>query len=129
AASGSRPCVPSVAALEAIEHARVGPGLERHPMFPRRTNVQFVRVDSTGRVTIRIWERGAGETMESGSSSRAVAAACVRRDFSGPDVAVHSAGGILRVHVAADFAIRLTGPAEEISRGMLSPDLLLRLRV
>jgi len=125
---GNPHCVVFVDDLESIDLARVGPGLERHPMFPRRTNVQFVRVDSTGRVTIRIWERGAGETMASGSSSSAVAAACVRRGFTGPDVAVHSAGGILRVHVAADFAIRLTGPAEEISRGMLSPDLLLRLR-
>ena len=125
---GNPHCVVFVDDLDSVDLARVGPGLEHHPMFPHRTNVQFVRVDSTSRVTIRIWERGAGETMASGSSSSAVAAACVLRGFTGPDVAVHSPGGILRVHVAADFAIRLTGPAEEISRGTISPDLLLRLR-
>jgi diaminopimelate epimerase len=125
---GNPHCVVFVDDLESVDLARVGPSLEHHPMFPHRTNVQFVRVDSTSRVTIRIWERGAGETMASGSSSSAVAAACVRRGFTGPDVAVHSSGGILRVHVGADFAIRLTGPAEEISRGTISPDLLLRLR-
>ncbi|TMI78016.1 MAG: diaminopimelate epimerase [Bacillati bacterium ANGP1] len=125
---GNPHCVVFVDDLESVDLPRVGPGLEHHPMFPHRTNVQFVRVDSPSRVTIRIWERGAGETMASGSSSSAVAAACVLRGFTGPDVAVHSPGGILRVHVAADFAIRLTGPAEEISRGTISPDLLLRLR-
>jgi len=125
---GNPHCVVFVDDLDSVDLARVGPSLERHPLFPHRTNVQFVRVDSPSRVTIRIWERGAGETMASGSSSSAVAAACVRRGFTGPDVAVHSPGGILRVHVAADFAIRLTGPAEEISRGTLSPDLVLRLR-
>lgn len=125
---GNPHCVVFVDDLDSVDLARVGPSLERHPMFPHRTNVQFVRVDSERRVTIRIWERGAGETMASGSSSSAVAAACVLRGFSGPDVAVHSPGGILRVHVAADFAIRLTGPAEEISRGTISPDLLLRLK-
>ncbi len=97
-------------------------------MFPNRTNVQFVRVDSTSRVAIRIWERGAGETMASGSSSSAVAAACVRHRFTGRDVTVQCPGGVLRVHVGADFDLRLTGPAEETCRGTISADLAARLR-
>jgi diaminopimelate epimerase len=125
---GNPHCVVFVDDLESLDLRQVGPSLERHPMFPNRTNVQFARVDSTGRVAIRIWERGAGETMASGSSSSAVAAACVRHGFTGRDVAVHSPGGILRVHVGADFDIRLTGPAEETCRGTFSPDLLARLR-
>ncbi len=125
---GNPHCVAFVDELESIDLGRLGPELEHHPLFPNRTNVQFVRVDSTNRVAIRIWERGAGETMASGSSSSAVAAACVRHGLTGRDVAVHSPGGILRVHVSADFGIRLTGPAEETCRGRLSPDLLLRLR-
>jgi diaminopimelate epimerase len=125
---GNPHCVIFVDDLESLDLAQVGPMLEHHPMFPNRTNVQFVRVDSTSRVAIRIWERGAGETMASGSSSSAVAAACVRHGFTGRDVSVQSPGGVLRVHVGADFDLRLTGPAEETCRGTISSDLAARLR-
>lgn len=125
---GNPHCVIFVDDLESLDLAHVGPMLEHHPMFPNRTNVQFVRVDSTSRVAIRIWERGAGETMASGSSSSAVAAACVRHRFTGRDVTVQSPGGVLRVHVGADFDLRLTGPAEETCRGTISADLAARLR-
>ena len=125
---GNPHCVIFVDDLESFDLGQVGPSLEHHPMFPNRTNVQFVRVDSTSRVAIRIWERGAGQTMASGSSSSAVAAACVRHGFTGRNVAVHSLGGVLRVHVGADFDLRLTGPAEETCRGTFSADLLARLR-
>jgi diaminopimelate epimerase len=125
---GNPHCVVFVDDLDALDLPRLGAALEHHPAFPQRTNVQFVRVDSPRHVTIRIWERGAGETMASGTSSSAVAAACVRRGYTGREVAVQSAGGTLRVRVAADYALRLTGPAEESCRGRLSPDLLARLR-
>jgi diaminopimelate epimerase len=124
---GNPHCVVFVDDFASIDLPQLGSSLEHHPMFPHRTNVQFVRVDSTNRVTIRIWERGAGETMASGSSSSAVAAACVRHGYTGRDVAVHSPGGVLRVHVASDFALKLTGPVEETSRGTLSPELVDRL--
>jgi diaminopimelate epimerase len=125
---GNPHCVVFVDDPAAVDLARLGPALEHHPMFPNRTNVQFVRVDSPRGVTIRIWERGAGETMASGSSSSAVAAACVRREFTGRDLTVHSPGGALRVEVGPGYALRLTGPVEEVSRGRLSADLLARLR-
>jgi diaminopimelate epimerase len=125
---GNPHCVVLVDDPAAVDLARLGPALERHPLFPHRTNVQFVRVDSSSRVTIRIWERGAGETMASGTSSCAVAAACVRLGLTGRRVAVHSSGGVLHVEVSPDFALRLTGPAEEVCRGRLSEDILARLR-
>ncbi len=125
---GNPHCVVFVDDPDAVDLARLGPALENHPMFPNRINVQFVRVDSPSRVYIRIWERGAGETMASGTSSSAVAAVCVRRGRAGRDLAVHSPGGVLRVEVGPDYALRLTGPVEEVSRGTLSADLLARLR-
>lgn len=125
---GNPHCVVFVDDPAAVDLARLGPALENHRMFPNRINVQFVRVDSPSKVSIRIWERGAGETMASGSSSSAVAAVCVRRGRTGRDLAVHSPGGVLRVEVAPDYALRLTGPVEEVSRGRISPDLLARLR-
>ncbi len=127
-AMGNPHCVVFVDDPAAVNVSRLGPALETHPLFPNRTNVQFVRVDSTGRVTVRIWERGAGETMASGSSASAVGAACVRHGFTGRHVAVHSPGGVLRVDVSPDWAIRLTGPAEEVCRGTLSAELLAHLR-
>ncbi|HET7263729.1 MAG TPA: diaminopimelate epimerase [bacterium] len=125
---GNPHCVVFVDDPAAVDLARLGPALEHHPMFPNRINVQFVRVDAPGKVTIRIWERGAGETTASGTSSSAVAAVCVRRSRTGRDLAVHSPGGVLRVEVEPDYALRLTGPVEEVSRGTLSADLLARLR-
>lgn len=124
---GNPHCVVFVDDPAAVDLARLGPALEHHPMFPNRTNVQFVHVDSPRRVTIRIWERGAGETMASGTSASAVAAACVRHGVAERDLAVHSPGGVLRVEVGPDYALRLTGPVEEVSRGTLSRDLLARL--
>jgi diaminopimelate epimerase len=125
---GNPHCVVFVDEPATVDVSRLGPALETHPLFPNRTNVQFVRVDSPRRVTVRIWERGAGETMASGSSASAVAAACVRHGFTGRRVAVHSPGGVLHVDVSPDWEVRLTGPAEEICRGTLSADLLARLR-
>jgi diaminopimelate epimerase len=125
---GNPHCVVFVDDPAAVDLARLGPALEHHPMFPNRANVQVVRVDSRREVTIRIWERGAGETMASGSSASAVAAACVRHGRTRRRVAVNSPGGVLRVEVGPDYALRLTGPVEETTRGRLSPDLLARLR-
>ncbi len=125
---GNPHCVVFVDEPAAVDVPRMGSALETHPLFRHRTNVQFVHVDSPSRVTIRIWERGAGETRASGSSASAVAAACVRHGLTGRRVAVHSPGGVLHVEVSPDYALRLTGPVEEVCRGTLSGDLLARLR-
>jgi diaminopimelate epimerase len=88
----------------------VGPVLETHPRWPKRTNVQIVRVDAPGEVTARVWERGVGETTASGSSAVAVAAA-THRDG---EVLVHFPGGDLRVRLRGGRAT-LIGPAQRIS--------------
>jgi diaminopimelate epimerase len=74
-----------------------------------------------------IWERGAGETQASGSSSCAVAAAGRRLGFLGPDVTVSMPGGTLRIGIAPDWRLTMTGPAEEVATGHLAPDLLRHL--
>jgi diaminopimelate epimerase len=89
---------------------RIGPHLETHPRFPERTNVQVVRIDSPGRVTARVWERGVGETSASGTSAVAVAAAT----HGDGDVVVSFPGGDLDVRLEGDRAW-LTGPAERVS--------------
>jgi diaminopimelate epimerase len=87
----------------------IGPLLETHPRFPERTNVQVARVDAPGRVTARVWERGVGETLSSGTSAVAVAAAT----HGEGEVAVSFPGGVLRVRLA-DGRAWLTGPAERV---------------
>jgi diaminopimelate epimerase len=98
------------------ELLRLGPRIERHSRFPERTNVQLVRVDEAHDLTIGVWERGAGETLSSGTSSVAAAAAAVANGWCESPVHVHLPGGDLLVELDAQGGARLTGPAEEICR-------------
>jgi diaminopimelate epimerase len=86
--------------------------------------VQFAQVRGRRRIAILIWERGAGETMASGSSACAVAAAAVRRGVADRDLTIEMSGGTLEVSVAADWSIRMAGPAMEVFEGMLSPSMV-----
>jgi diaminopimelate epimerase len=94
---------------------RLGPLLERHPRFPQRTNVQLVRVDGPHDITVAVWERGAGETLSSGSSSVAAAAAAVANGWCESPVHVHLPGGDLLVQLDENGQARLTGPAVELA--------------
>jgi diaminopimelate epimerase len=98
------------------ELLRLGPRVERHSRFPDRTNVQLVRVDGPHDLTVGVWERGAGETLSSGTSSVAAAAAAVANGWCESPIEVHLPGGDLLVELDADGGARLTGPAEEICR-------------
>jgi diaminopimelate epimerase len=93
---------------------RLGPLLECHPRFPDRTNVQLVRVDGEHDLTVGVWERGAGETLSSGTSSVAAAAAAIANGWCTSPVTVHMPGGDLYVELA-DGEARLTGPAVELA--------------
>jgi diaminopimelate epimerase len=106
------------------ELLRLGPLVENHPRFADRTNVQLVRIDSAREVTAAVWERGAGETLSSGTSACAVAAAAVAKGWCESPVTVHLAGGDLVVDLDERLHARLTGPAQEICRGEVSEELL-----
>jgi diaminopimelate epimerase len=101
---------------------RLGPLIENHERFPARTNVQLVRVDGQGELTVGVWERGAGETLSSGTSAVAAAAVAVARGWCESPVTVHLAGGDLTVELDADGNARLTGPAQEIFAGETSDE-------
>jgi diaminopimelate epimerase len=92
---------------------RLGPLVENHERFPDRTNVQLIRVDGPHELTVGVWERGAGETLSSGTSSVAASAAAITRGWCTSPVTVHLAGGDLEVELEGGRAV-LTGPAEEI---------------
>jgi len=105
----------------------LGPYVENHPMFPNRINMQIVRVIDRANIDIRIWERGAGYTLASGSSSCAAAAAVHRLGLVDNDVAVHMPGGALRIEIAPDGRIHMTGPVEGTFEGTFHPDLERRI--
>ena len=106
------------APLDALPWRAHGHHTEHHPRFPNRTNVQFARQLAPGRVEARIWERGAGETAASGTSSCAIAVACRARGDHSPRLSVEMPGGTL--FVEPGDPLRLTGPVEEIASIELS---------
>jgi diaminopimelate epimerase len=106
----------------------LGPALEHHKLFPKRTNVQLVVPTGRNEVFILIWERGAGETQASGSSSCAAASAAVRLELVRSPVTVKMSGGVLNIDVAPDFSLTMKGPVAEVARGTLSPSFIRGLK-
>jgi diaminopimelate epimerase len=117
---GNPHCVCVVDELSRVDLARLGPAVETHPAFPSRTNVQFAQVLSRRRVRALIWERGAGHTLASGSSSCAVAAACYAQGLVDGDVTVEMEGGELRIELDRDLNLVMTGPVDEVCTGRFS---------
>lgn len=110
---------------ERSELLRLGPLIECHPRFPERTNVQLVYVDGLHEITIAVWERGAGETLSSGTSSVAAASAAIAQGWCESPVTVHLVGGDLEVSLSSDRKATLVGEAQEICEIELSPELIL----
>jgi diaminopimelate epimerase len=113
--------------LERLDLAAIGPALEHHDLFPNRTNVSFWRRESDREITARIFERGVGETMSSGTGATGAAVAAVLRGLDSP-VTVHLDGGDLEVEVGEDLHVNLTGWAVPVYAGELSPEFLEALR-
>lgn len=121
---GNPHCVVFVEDLGSIDIGRLGPAIENHPLFPRRTNVQFAKVLSKDEVEVEIWERGVGETLASGSSACAVASAALKNGLVDNRVTVKMKGGSLLVEVKDDWAVWMSGPASEVYEGKLSDEFL-----
>jgi diaminopimelate epimerase len=106
----------------------LGPAFENHDLFPKRTNVQLAVPTGPKEIFILIWERGAGETQASGSSSCAAASAAVRLGLVASPVTVRMPGGVLNIDVAPDFGLTMKGPVAEVARGTLSPSFVRGLK-
>jgi diaminopimelate epimerase len=98
----------------------LGPALEKHRIFPRRANVEFIQVLDRHRLRVRFWERGVGRTHASGTGSSAAAVASLLHDFTETPVTVETEMGSLLVHWEAGEQLYLTGPAEFICRGEIN---------
>ncbi len=108
--------------LEELDLAALGPQIEGHLLFPNRTNVSFLRTQGN-RVRARIFERGVGETLSSGTGASAAAVTAFLRGASSP-IVVELDGGELEVEISKDLNVRLSGWAEPVCAGELSPELL-----
>ena len=106
----------------------LGPALENHDLFPNRINVQLAVPTGPNEIFILIWERGAGETLASGSSSCAAACAAVRLGLVNSPVTVNAQGGALDVAVDPAFRLTMKGPVAEVAQGALSPAFVRELQ-
>jgi diaminopimelate epimerase len=111
--------------LETLDLREIGPGIEGHELFPNRTNVSFFRVDGS-RIRARIFERGVGETLSSGTGASGAAVAAFLGGAPSP-ITVELDGGELEVEISPDLDLTLSGWAEPICSGELSPELLAAL--
>jgi diaminopimelate epimerase len=115
---GNPHAVLTVPAVDAAPVATLGPAIERHTRFPRRVNAGFLEIVDRTRLKLRVYERGAGETLACGTGACAAAAVARRRGLIEPEVRVGMRGGELRVNWAGPGAhIRLSGPAEVCFEG------------
>jgi diaminopimelate epimerase len=102
---------------------KYGPLIEKDSRFPHRTNVQFLEVLDRQNIRIEIWERGAGYTLASGSSSTAAAAVAYRLGLCDPTITVRMPGGDLAIRFSRDFAAIMTGPVTRICQGVMDPEM------
>jgi diaminopimelate epimerase len=102
---------------------KYGPHLETHANFPRKTNVQFLKVRDRKNIQIEIWERGAGYTLASGSSSSAAAAVAHKLGLVDRDITVHMPGGQIGIEIGDNFSIMMTGTVNKVATGEMHADL------
>jgi diaminopimelate epimerase len=103
--------------VEAAPVSRIGPAIEYHPRFPKRTNVCFARPTNRGQIQLRVWERGVGETRACGSGACAAVVACRRLGQVDDEVDVVQLGGIARVRWPGEGSVFLSGPATTVYHG------------
>ena len=120
---GNPHCVVLKTEISAAEAKEIGPLIENEPRFPNRTNVQFMKILDRSNIQIEIWERGAGYTLASGSSSSAAAAVAYRLGLCDNQIVVHMPGGKIDIKIAEDFAVSMTGKVTRVAEGVIHPEM------
>ena len=120
---GNPHCVIPIEDVSEKKARELGPHVENHEMFPNRINMQLLKVIDRANIEIRIWERGAGYTLASGSSSCAAAGAAHKLGLVDEKINVKMPGGSLLVEIGADLEIDMTGPVEGVFEGRFHCDL------
>jgi diaminopimelate epimerase len=115
---GNPHCSTFVQEFDAVDWRAIGKEIENNGLFPKRTNVEFVKVNSRNTIEVRFWERGVGQTASSGTGSCAAVVACVLNEFTDRKVRVRTLAGILEVSWPKNGEVTLTGPAERVANGV-----------
>jgi len=115
---GNPHCSTFVADFDAIDWRALGHEIENSGLFPKRTNVEFIKVRSRTEVEIRFWERGVGQTASSGTGSCGAVVACILNGLTDRNVRVRTLAGVLEVNWPRNGEVTLRGPAELISQGV-----------
>ena len=116
---GNPHCVVFSDGIDSLDIQKIGPEFENHPAFPDRINTEFVQPISSTHIKMRVWERGAGETLSCGTGACAAAVACILNGYCklGEDIRVTLRGGELSINLSADGSVYLTGPAQTVFTG------------
>lgn len=120
---GNPHCVILRDEVTAEEAQKRGPQIEKDPRFPNRTNVQFMKILDRENIQIEIWERGAGYTLASGSSSCAAAAVAYKLGLCDSQITVHMPGGSIEITISGDFSVSMSGPVTRITDGTISDEM------
>jgi len=115
---GNPHCVIFVPRIEEAPVTELGPKLEHHPLFPQRTNVEFIQIQNPREIKMRVWERGAGETLACGSGACAAAVASALTGRTEREVVVHLPAGDLHIDWAANNHVFMSGPATRVFEGV-----------
>jgi diaminopimelate epimerase len=120
---GNPHCVILKQEISAEEARKFGPLIENDPRFPNRTNVQFMMIRDRTSIQLEIWERGAGYTLASGSSSSAAAAVAYKLGLCDRNITVYMPGGEINIEISNDFEISMTGSVTRVAEGMIDPEV------
>ncbi|MGI1659120.1 MAG: diaminopimelate epimerase [Desulfitobacterium sp.] len=119
---GNPHCVIFVEDYESLDFKRWGPAIEKHELFPRKTNVEFIIVNNRNELTMKVWERGSGPTLACGTGACASAVAAVLNGKTERKVTVHLPGGDLLIEWGSDNRVYMTGPATYVFKGVMLED-------
>ena len=120
---GNPHCVLLKSEISAVEAKELGPLIENESRFPNRTNVQFMKILDRSNIQIEIWERGAGYTLASGSSSSAAAAVAYRLGRCDNQIKVYMPGGKIDIELTEDFEVTMSGPVTRVAEGVIFPEM------
>ena len=129
ASVGNPHCVIPMEEISKELAIELGPSVEKHPSFPNKINVQLLKVINRENIQIEIWERGAGYTLASGSSSCAAASAARKLGFVDNQLTVHNPGGQIEIEIQEDGHILMTGAVTGVVSGHFKPDLREELKM
>lgn len=121
---GNPHCVIPMKEISKDKALQLGPIVENHPIFPNKINMQIMKVINRSNIQIEIWERGAGYTLASGSSSCAAASAAYKLGYVNNEIKVHMPGGIIEILIDRDEHVHMTGSVESVGKGIFSESFI-----